>query len=140
MKRYYANHEDELAYKKEYRDKHQEEHRKYFLQWRAENPDKVRAQRLRERVRQTSADGTHTADELTQIRQLQDGKCLYCGMILDGKGTVDHFIPLKHDGRNSKVNLAWACKHCNSSKGARLPWNWRGWNGAYPVFWDGRLL
>lgn len=34
--------------------------------------------------------------------------------------TVDHIIPLKHGGTDTLDNVQLACKHCNSSKGAKL--------------------
>lgn len=65
-----------------------------------------------------------------------DMKCAICGVAVDPddvwvneKGikcfgrnypTVDHIIPLKHGGTDTLDNVQLTCKHCNSSKGARL--------------------
>ena len=34
-------------------------------------------------------------------------------------GSVDHIIPIKHGGTNDELNLRWACRSCNCSRGAR---------------------
>ena len=144
-KQYYADNADKICdYGRQYRAKNPE----YQRQWHAAHLDKSRIYDHRRRARKRAAEGTHTVEELKIIWRIQDGKCLYCKRELDfsanplddHKAHLDHFVPLAYDGRNSKENLAWSCRVCNESKKARLPWNWPGWNGAYPVFWDGRLL
>lgn len=34
--------------------------------------------------------------------------------------TVDHILPLRHGGTDTLDNVQLACKHCNSSKGAKV--------------------
>ena len=50
-------------------------------------------------------------------------KCLYCG----STKTVhtDHMVPRSRGGLRIEGNLFPACKSCNSSKGNRLPSEWR---------------
>ena len=43
--------------------------------------------------------------------------CAYCGA--EGELTIDHLLPKKFGGWNSADNTVWACRSCNSSKGAR---------------------
>jgi 5-methylcytosine-specific restriction endonuclease McrA len=50
--------------------------------------------------------------------------CRYCGC--DNALTLDHVQPRSRGGSDDPVNLALACKPCNSSKGARTPAEW-GW-------------
>jgi 5-methylcytosine-specific restriction endonuclease McrA len=56
---------------------------------------------------------------------LRDGmRCVYCGRDLHGAApeemTLDHVWPWSLGGENEPTNLVTACKHCNSSRGARL--------------------
>lgn len=117
-----------------------EQHAKLLRKWHVNNPQRSKQLRINYRARKARAEGTHTPEQSALVREKQGNKCLYCGCDLDATANLDHFVPLKHGGRNSIENLAWACKPCNVSKHARLPWNWPKWNGATPVFWDGRLL
>jgi CRISPR/Cas system Type II protein with McrA/HNH and RuvC-like nuclease domain len=128
-------------------------------QWRAANQDKIKEAKRRRysrnleryrllgvmnankrRARLLNASGSYSEQDIADIRALQNDRCLYCGCELNRKGDIEHFIPVSRGGRNSKENLALACSSCNSSKHAQAPWNWQKWNGAYPVFYDGRLL
>lgn len=109
-------------------------------EWRSNNRDKVRQARQKRRANEKGALGSHTAQDIEMIRQLQHGKCLYCEALLNGEDHLDHFIPLSKGGSNNRENLALACQKCNCSKGDTIAWNWKKWNGVYPVFYDGRLL
>lgn len=57
------------------------------------------------------------------VLERDGGRCRYCGAteIL----TLDHVVPLSRVGANDPGNLAAACRPCNSSKGARIPSEWR---------------
>jgi 5-methylcytosine-specific restriction endonuclease McrA len=64
-----------------------------------------------------------------------DGHCAYCGK--EAKLTLDHVIPLAKGGKHSIDNVVPACIHCNDSKGARTPRQWRrdlrSGNGCRPL-------
>lgn len=140
-RRYYkANVEKIAQYKREYYRKNAPKVREKVRRWHEENPDKAREHSNLRRARKVHAWGSHTADDARDIFERQGGTCLYCGKRLDKAAHLDHFIPLSRGGRNSRENLAWACSSCNRSKGAQLPWNWHGWGGETPVFWDGGLF
>lgn len=63
-------------------------------------------------------------------------RCAICGCVVDSNDfwvgsdglkrygrkypTVDHIIPLKHGGTDTLDNVQLTCKHCNSSKGAKI--------------------
>ncbi|MEX2681564.1 MAG: HNH endonuclease [Candidatus Sigynarchaeota archaeon] len=47
-----------------------------------------------------------------------DKECIICGA-KDQPLTADHLFPRKHNGPNDANNIAWVCRSCNSSKGAR---------------------
>ena len=52
-----------------------------------------------------------------RLKMVLPQACCYCGSSNDL--TVDHLIPTKRGGANAGDNLVWACRSCNSSKGAR---------------------
>lgn len=81
-----------------------------------------------------------TEEDIRRLYEKQGGTCLYCGCDLSGGYHVDHFIPLAVGGRNLPSNLVLACASCNGSKSNKAPWNWDGWNSAYPLEWKGRIL
>ncbi len=54
------------------------------------------------------------------LRQLQDGRCLYCGRTLSSGGQVDHVVPWSLHPQDAIENLALAHDACNGAKGAHL--------------------
>ena len=121
-------------------EKSRAENRKACAKYREIRWQNAVRKAAKRRATKANAEGTHTPEDLTVIYEAQHGRCLYCGTDLNGCKSLDHFIPLDRGGTNYKWNLAYACKSCNSSKHNVAPWNWYKWNGAYPVFWNGRLL
>jgi hypothetical protein len=73
------------------------------------------------RSRKKSAEGFHTASDITAIRLLQRNKCAYCRRPLKGRGHIDHIICLKSGGSNWPRNLQLLCAPCNLSKGDKHP-------------------
>jgi 5-methylcytosine-specific restriction endonuclease McrA len=64
-----------------------------------------------------------------KLRARQQGRCCYCGvkMVLSGKPqalqpdnaeTLEHLERRADGGKNSRDNIALACKRCNSERGA----------------------
>lgn len=50
-------------------------------------------------------------------------RCEYCRLHQDQaikRHEPDHITPRKHGGGDSDENLAWACFHCNRSKGSEV--------------------
>jgi 5-methylcytosine-specific restriction endonuclease McrA len=75
------------------------------------------------RARALRAEGGHTADDRLEVLRSNGGLCAYCNE--NEATTVDHIIPLKRGGSNSKKNLWPACQPCNSSKHVKLVEEWR---------------
>lgn len=70
----------------------------------------------------------HRAKKLQELIDRDGGACVYCGTT-DGL-TIDHMLPKKRGGDSDPLNLAAACKPCNSSKKERTP------EEAGMVFWN----
>lgn len=51
-------------------------------------------------------------------------RCVYCGEA-DAEMHIDHVVPISRGGSNEVDNLVAACAACNSSKGDKLPSEWR---------------
>lgn len=92
--------------------------------WAQANPEATAAQRARRRAREMSAEGEYSRQDVHAILHLQEHKCFYCFSKLT-RFDVDHWIPLSRGGSNRPENIVVCCDSCNSSKGARLPWEWR---------------
>lgn len=103
--------------------------------WHKVNPEKSKALCISYRGRKLTATGSSSPEDIATIRMLQENRCHYCGVDLTAvqEPHLDHFIPLSRGGSNNPDNLVWACPTCNISKGNRMPWEWRKWNGASPV-------
>lgn len=54
----------------------------------------------------------------------QNGVCVYCGSV--DKLTTDHILPTSCGGDDIPENVVSVCKSCNSSKGAKGLYEWRG--------------
>lgn len=82
---------------------------------------KYNAEHRRARTERTIlAGGKHTKADVAKIRAAQEDRCVYCGIHLNGKGHVDHIIPLSRKGSNGPENLQLLCSPCNLCKGTRV--------------------
>jgi 5-methylcytosine-specific restriction endonuclease McrA len=125
------------ASKRASRERCREAHKRYNLEWVAQNRDKVNARQrrwakanpeMRKAIRDTwrAKRRSQEAGGLTsaQLRQwLQDQKkvCHWCGARCVGKYDVDHIIPLSKGGKHEARNLCIACRTCNRRKHAKDP-------------------
>jgi 5-methylcytosine-specific restriction endonuclease McrA len=92
----------------------------YNSQYYQNNKERQRAASHRYEARKRGNGGTHTAEDIADIRRMQKDKCAmpFCRIKLRGKGEVDHIVALKNKGSNDRKNLQLLCRHCNSSKKA----------------------
>ncbi len=72
-------------------------------------------------------------------------ECIFCGE--RGTLTLEHLFPQSMRGPQDEKNVIWVCQQCNSSKGARRPYEWytqvRGLRGAkydVPRIAEGKYL
>lgn len=129
---------DLKKYKKEYRIKHSKElslkaaewnrknkERRKLIKdrWRAKNRERTNFLARRHIYLRKNAIGTHSPEELQELKSKLFGLCAYC---LKAKSdTIDHVIPLSRGGTNFISNLLPACVSCNSKKRDRLFSEWK---------------
>ena len=65
-----------------------------------------------------------------RLKMVNPQACHYCGA--RKKLCMDHMIPKLRDGPDAADNLVWACRSCNSSKGAKDMLAWMRWKGHFP--------
>ena len=70
--------------------------------------------------KQTMSIGPLADDE--RLKMVLPQACCYCGS--RDFLSVDHLISTKRGGKDSGDNFVWACRTCNSSKGARDVLEW----------------
>ena len=78
--------------------------------------------------KQTMTIGPLADDE--RLKLVLPQACCYCGA--REHLSVDHLIPTKRGGANSGDNLVWACRSCNSSKGACDALEWLASRNQFP--------
>lgn len=65
-----------------------------------------------------------------RLKMILPQSCCYCGC--QESLSADHLIPRKKGGPNKGDNLVWACRTCNSSKGARDVLEWLAKRDQFP--------
>lgn len=102
-----------------------ERYRASIKAWESRHPEKMkaiaRAREARRRSRKRKAGGNHTVHDIAAMTKAQKNRCWWCGGRLE-IFEVDHRIPLSRGGSNGPENLVLACKPCNRSKNAKMPW------------------
>lgn len=66
-----------------------------------------------------------------RLKMILPQACCYCGD--KNRLSADHLFPTKRGGPNSGDNLVWACRSCNSSKGARDMLEWLAGRNQFPT-------
>lgn len=130
---YKENAEEERERLKKYREDNREWYVNWSRLWRKNNKTKTKIYKHRRRVLETSAQGCYTEEDIEKKRKEQNGFCWWCGNPFDETQnrlmeTIDHVIPLARGGTNEPSNIVLAHKSCNSSKGTKMPWEWKGYS------------
>lgn len=88
---------------------------------------------IRNRVRTDLRAGTIQIGPLADDERLKltlPQACAYCGTT--SGLSIDHLVPRKLGGINAGENMVWACRRCNSSKGAVDVLEWFARREAFP--------
>lgn len=111
------------ANKLKYRLINREKQSAYHKQWRAENPEIVKANHNKRRALVRGTCGSYNASDIKWIFKAQKGKCAYCRCKVGGSYHVDHIVPLVSGGTNDRRNIQITCARCNLRKGRKDPIN-----------------
>jgi hypothetical protein len=65
-----------------------------------------------------------------RIKMAFPNLCCYCGV--SGQLSLDHMIPTARGGANTGDNVVWACRSCNSAKGAKDMLEWLAERESFP--------
>lgn len=98
-----------------------ERHRDYHRAYHETKPDKRKVYTARRRAAKASAGGSHTDQDVRDIRQMQKDRCAVCRIDLKRRGQLDHITPLARGGSDDRRNLQLLCKACNCRKQALDP-------------------
>jgi len=131
------NKEKRREYEKQYWDKRRDERRAIII--RSHNKNSIHHKEVRKKYLKTEK-GIEMHRRQTQKRYAlkkmafledvnpkdvfdsQGGVCYLCLGVFEFKDMeLDHVIPISKGGKHCKSNCKMACKHCNRSKGAKLP-------------------
>lgn len=102
----------------------------YDKLYREQNPDRVSAIASARRARMYGNGGSHTAEEVQELYQMQGGICAnpYCCADLGTrKKHLDHMQPIARGGSDNIENLQWLCSTCNHRKHAKTVEEWLDW-------------
>ena len=145
QKRAYASQPHRVAWRRAYTAANAEANRRRARVWRDVNPERDRASSrnwyrrnkaraklnaYRRRARLAQAEGSFDTSDIVRLWHRQRGECFYCSERLgqrpsDRAFEIDHMTPLSRGGSNWPRNLALTCQHCNRSKHARTPAEYR---------------
>ena len=87
--------------------------------WNTKNPEKTLIYCNRRRARKRNAAGDYDITKLNNRKAMYGNQCYLCG---EEATAIDHVKPLANGGSNWPSNLRPICKSCNSSKGAKWPY------------------
>ena len=95
--------------------------KKYGINYRKDNKDKVYENHRKRRARKNNAKGSHTYDEWLLLKKQYGYKCPCCGKIEpEIELTEDHIVPLSKGGSDYIENIQPLCKSCNCKKHTKI--------------------
>lgn len=113
---YLRNKKRILAQEKERYQRKKKEISAKNIEWKRNNPEKMKAFRASYRTRKKGATGTHTGKQILNLFALQRGRCAACKKLLPNDYHKDHVVPLSKGGENWITNIQLLCPSCNHKK------------------------
>ena len=95
--------------------------------WRRDNPEKVKAIRVNNKMKRRQVPGSYTAEEWEAKKKQYNYCCAVCGRSEPFIGqfyewlTQDHIIPISKGGSNEIWNIRPTCWDCNMEKRDKMP-------------------
>jgi len=89
--------------------------------WVINNRERYRQNMRNRKARVRNAEGTHNPEDIKNLLEVQNYKCIYCKTSLKKEYHIDHIIALINGGDNTRYNLQILCPTCNLRKNARNP-------------------
>lgn len=112
----------------EYRLNHLKQCKEAIINWKINNPEKVKAYMHKRRTAKTKAGGAYTSSQWIALCDKYGNKCLRCNK--RKKLTPDHVIPVSKGGTSWIENIQPLCLPCNLHKGAKTTdYRWEINNG-----------
>lgn len=123
---YSANRDHFVLKQALYNEANREQIRVRNRQRRLAQPDRFREHDHKKRAIRLQATGTHTAADIAQRYEAQQGRCWWCKKKVGTKYHVDHIFALARGGTNGPENICISCPGCNQSKNAKSPLEFAG--------------
>lgn len=98
-----------------------EKSRQNSKDWQKNNPEARKAITQTRRARKYGQGESFKKEDIINLEILQKDKCVYCNKTLNGQYHIDHIMPLKLGGNNSKDNIQLLCQPCNNRKSSKHP-------------------
>jgi len=89
--------------------------------WLQENVDRVISYKSSNRAKRKQAHGKYSGQQVSNLFDLQKGKCVCCQIDLGKKFHRDHIKPLALGGTNDIFSIQLLCQQCNLQKGSKDP-------------------
>ena len=129
-KQYYQDNKHACkSYSKQYRQQRPDKYSVLYKEWRITNKDKVNERNMKRHRNIIVIEHVDRA----KLKEMYDGKCVYCGQELGNSFHTDHLLPVSRYEKIGKKcphsynNCAPSCVHCNETKGSKTPlefmWN-----------------
>lgn len=92
-------------------------------EWEELNPLNRSTRDAKRRALEYNAIHENYSNWIKEVKSHKKFTCYWCGQRFSTKlFTKDHIIPLSRGGTDTKDNLVASCSFCNTSKGAKMPY------------------
>ena len=110
------NIEAERARERSWKTRNKERHLETNRKWNEANRERANTYKRAYRARKRGAEGSHTVADVRRKFAEQQGRCYWCGVILQDSYHVDHIFPLSKGGSDWPENICCSCPMCNQTK------------------------
>lgn len=127
--KYHAKSEQRIVQMAEWRAANPDKVKAACANWRANNPGAVRTHRNLRKARVTKQGPGFTHQQVLSLVSAQGGKCGNCLKKVGGNFHADHIVPLAKGGAHDIRNIQILCPSCNQRKHKKDPIDWARQNG-----------